>query len=54
MFGHADEVTLDYYLRVYRNHQGLCRGLDATGLGRIAYPCVYFVGTRRDSLGISQ
>lgn len=53
-FGHAEEVSLDYYQRVYRNHQGMCRVLDATGLGRIAYPCVYFVGTRRDSAGMTQ
>ncbi len=43
--GRADNITLPYYLRVYRNHQGLCRMLDASGLGQVIYPCVYFLGT---------
>jgi SAM-dependent methyltransferase len=46
VFGEAEEITLPYYLRVYRNHVGLCRLLAASGLGRIVFPCVYFLGRK--------
>jgi SAM-dependent methyltransferase len=46
VFGNAEKITLPYYLRVYRNHAALCRLLDASGLGQILYPCVYFVGRK--------
>jgi SAM-dependent methyltransferase len=45
-FGTAEDITLPYYLRVYEKHAGLCRLLDGSGLARIVYPCVYFVGHR--------
>lgn len=44
--GSAEDITLPYYLRVYRNHNGLCRMLDASGLGKMIYPCVYFLGRK--------
>lgn len=44
--GPAEDITLPYYLRVYRNHAGLCRLLDASGISRVVYPCVYFLGQR--------
>jgi SAM-dependent methyltransferase len=53
-FGHAEEITLDYYLRVYRNHTGLCRLLGASGLGRFLYPCVYFAGRKATNAGIAR
>jgi SAM-dependent methyltransferase len=53
-FGHAEEITQDYYLRVYRNHSGMCRLLNGSGLGQIAYPCVYFLGSRLHNAGIAQ
>jgi SAM-dependent methyltransferase len=52
-FGHAEEISLDYYQRVYRNHTGTCRFLSASGLGRFLYPCVYFVGRNESSAGIA-
>ncbi len=45
-FGNAEEITLPYYQRVYRNQAGLCRLIDASGLGQIVYPCVYFAGEK--------
>jgi SAM-dependent methyltransferase len=53
-FGHAEEITQDYYLRVYRDHTGLCRLLKVSGLRQIAYPCVYFFGSKLHSAGITQ
>lgn len=53
-FGHAEEISLDYYQRVYRNHAGLCRLLSASGLGQILYPCVYFIGRRESRAGITK
>jgi SAM-dependent methyltransferase len=44
--GAAEDITLPYYLRVYRNHAGLCRMLAASGLSQVIYPCVYFLGRR--------
>jgi SAM-dependent methyltransferase len=49
VFGNAREITLPYYLRVYRNHVGLCRMLASSGLGQILFPCVYFLG-RKESM----
>jgi SAM-dependent methyltransferase len=47
VFGNAEEITLPYYLRVYRRHARLCRLLDASGLGRLLFPCVYFLGRKQ-------
>lgn len=44
--GPADDITLPYYLRVYRSHNAICRLLDASGLGKVIYPCVYFLGRK--------
>jgi SAM-dependent methyltransferase len=52
-FGHAEEISLDYYQRVYRNHAGLCRFLAASGLGQFLYPCVYFFGRNESRAGIA-
>jgi SAM-dependent methyltransferase len=46
VFGNAEEITLPYYLRVYRNHVRLCRLLDSSGLGQMLFPCVYFLGRK--------
>jgi len=46
IFGNAQEITLPYYLRVYRKHIGLCRLLYSSGFGRILFPCVYFLGRK--------
>ncbi|MDA8108923.1 MAG: class I SAM-dependent methyltransferase [Betaproteobacteria bacterium] len=48
-FGNAEEISLRYYLRLYRNHAGLLSALGKSGLSRFAFPALYFVGTRRDS-----
>jgi len=50
VFGNAEEITLPYYLRVYRNHVGLCRLLYLSGIGRVLFPCVYFLGRREAAL----
>jgi ubiquinone/menaquinone biosynthesis C-methylase UbiE len=47
VFGNAEEITLPYYLRVYRNHVRLCRFLSSSGLGQMLFPCVYFLGRKR-------
>jgi len=45
-FGNAEEITLRYYLGVYRKHAGLVRALGRSGLSRFLFPAVYFVGTK--------
>ena len=47
VFGNAEEITLPYYLRVYRKHVRLCRLLDASGLDQLLFPCVYFLGRKQ-------
>lgn len=47
VFGNAEEITLPYYLRVYRKHVRLCRLLNASGLGQMLFPCVYFLGRKQ-------
>lgn len=46
VFGKTEEITLRYYLCVYRNHAGWVRLLGKLGLGRFLFPAVYFMGTR--------
>lgn len=42
VFDSVEDVTLPYYLRVYRNHTSLMRLLDSSGLGRFLFPAIYF------------
>lgn len=44
VFGNALDITLPCYQRVHRGHAGLCRLIDASLLGQILYPSVYFIG----------
>ena len=46
VFGRADEITLPYYLRVYRGCAGVVKLLGKSGLGRFLFPSVYFMGTK--------
>lgn len=43
-FATADDVSLIYYCNLYRGRQGLIKALGQTGLARIAFPSIYFVG----------
>jgi ubiquinone/menaquinone biosynthesis C-methylase UbiE len=45
-FSTVDEITQRYYQDLYRRRPGLVRLLNTTGLGRVAYPSVYFIGRR--------
>lgn len=45
VFTCVEDVTLPYYVRVYRSHASLVRVLGASELGRFAFPAIYFVGS---------
>lgn len=45
-FSTVDEITQRYYQGLYRRRTGLVRLLNTTGLGRVVYPSVYFIGRR--------
>jgi SAM-dependent methyltransferase len=40
------EISTPYYCRIYPRQQSVIKALDLTGLGRFAYPSVYFLGAR--------
>jgi hypothetical protein len=44
VFDRAEDITLPYYLRVYRNHALLVRLLGTSGLGCFGFPSIYFLG----------
>lgn len=46
VFSSATDVTIDYYLAVYRRHAGKVSALQRSGLGRFIFPSVYFIGSR--------
>jgi SAM-dependent methyltransferase len=45
-FGETTEITLQYYVGVYRNHAKLVSWLAGSSLGPLLFPSVYFVGKR--------
>ena len=45
-FGSAEDVTVAYYGRVYQRHAALTRWLGASGLGRVVFPSIYFMGQK--------
>jgi SAM-dependent methyltransferase len=47
VFGDVTDISLDYYLAVYRQHATAVGRLNASGLGRYLFPSVYFTGTKR-------
>jgi SAM-dependent methyltransferase len=46
VFDRADEITLPYYLRLYQDRAGFVSLLEKSGLGRLLFPSVYFMGTK--------
>lgn len=46
VFGRTEEITARYYLSVYRQYAWLVRLLTRSGLGRLLFPAVYFMGTK--------
>lgn len=46
VFGNTEEITLRYYLGVYRKYAALVRLLGTLGLSRFLFPAVYFMGRR--------
>jgi len=46
IFDQAEEITLSYYLRVYRGYAIWVNLLDKLGLGRFLFPSVYFMGRK--------
>lgn len=46
VFSRVDEITLPYYQQLYNRHESLVKILDRSGLGRILFPSVYFMGSR--------
>ncbi len=48
-FDGAEEITRDYYLAIYSSYTGLVRFLDKSGLGKIFFPAIYFMGKKTGS-----
>lgn len=46
VFDQTEEITLPYYLRVYRGYEVWISVLGKSGLGRFLFPSVYFMGTK--------
>jgi len=46
-FGDVSDITLDYYRAVYAKRQTLVQGLHSSGLGRLLFPSIYFVGAKK-------
>lgn len=46
VFNQTEEITLPYYLRVYQDCAGMVNLLGKSGLGRLLFPSVYFMGTK--------
>lgn len=46
VFNDAEEITLEYYLAIYSRHVRLIRFIDQSGLGRILFPAIYFIGKK--------
>ena len=45
-FARADDITLPYYLRLYRDRARAVSLLEKSGLGRLLFPSVYFMGRK--------
>lgn len=46
VFSHVDDATLDYYLAIYPRRSGAVRLLHRSGLGALAFPSIYFSGSK--------
>lgn len=46
VFDDIDDATLDYYLAIYPNRARTVRMLHGSGLGRFAFPSIYFTGLK--------
>ncbi|MBK1647102.1 class I SAM-dependent methyltransferase [Rhabdochromatium marinum] len=45
-FSRVDEVTSDYYIRLYQRRKAVVSVLISSGLGRFLFPSVYFMGRK--------
>ena len=45
-FSTTEDVSTEYYRRLYVNHLGAINAVVGAGLGRFIFPSVYFAGTR--------
>lgn len=46
VFSQIADATLDYYLAIYPHRAATVRMLHSSGLGRFAFPSIYFVGSK--------
>ncbi len=46
VFSRVDEITLAYYREVYKRHAGKVEFLERSGLGKLLFPAVYFLGKK--------
>jgi SAM-dependent methyltransferase len=44
VFSQIENATLDYYLAIYPHRARTVRMLESSGLGKFAFPSIYFVG----------
>lgn len=45
-FSACDDITLAYYADLYRRRSGVIRLLEHSGLSRLVFPAIYFMGSR--------
>jgi len=45
-FSACDDITLAYYAHLYRRRSGVIRMLEHSGLSRLVFPAIYFMGSR--------
>jgi SAM-dependent methyltransferase len=53
VFPHIEDATLDYYLAIYRDRARTIRLLHTSGLGRFAFPSVYFTGGKPKAVDVA-
>lgn len=46
VFSRVDEITFAYYREVYKRHAGKVGFLEKSGLGKLLFPAVYFLGKK--------
>jgi SAM-dependent methyltransferase len=47
-FGDVTDISLDYYRTVYARQQSLVRSIHSSGLSKLLFPSVYFMGVKKD------
>jgi len=46
VFTEVEEITLPYYIEVYRDHERVIQLINRSSLGRFLFPSIYFMGKK--------